>query len=882
MNALRSFFLRLRNLFRKEKLEHKLNDELASHLEMHIADNLRAGMTPEEARRDALFKLGGLEQTKESVRDQRAFPLLESLLEDLRFALRLLRKSPAFTATAVLTLSLGIGANTAIFSVVDAVLLRSLPYHEPNRLVSISESNFPNDIATRNAAAPGNFLDWRDQNRVFTQVIAVELPGFSLIAIDHPERVLGAAISARALGMLGLQPQFGREIAPEDDRPDATAVVMLSDSLWRRRFNASRDIVGKTIRLGTRPYAVIGILPTGLQFPEADVDVWVPLEHEITSENMRWRNSHYLNVCARLKPGITFTQGREDMNRIAASLKNTYPDTNSGAGAVVLPLQEDLVSRIRPALLTLLVSVGFVLLISCANVANLLLVRAIRRQKELSIRVALGAGTPRLVRQLLSESVLLSSAGGACGLLIAGWVRHALLALRPADLLLNNPIHTDLLVLLFTLAVSVLTGILSGLSPALRASRADVNLTLQSTSRGVTSGISAHRLGSVLVAGEIAISLVLLIGAGLLIKSFLNLQNNDLGFRTDHTLTVRLSIPSDRYNEDSQVASFCDRVLDKVRYLSGVESAGMVSFLPLTGQNSDSSFDIVGRPHSPPSQPEHALVRFVDPQYFHVLGIAVVRGRAINDRDRAGKPRAVVISESMARRYWPSGNPLGEHLVVDMGMDQSPWEIVGIVHDVRPDINAEPKPMIYFPYAQMPYRFMVLAARTQADPKAMVETIRTAASSIDPEQPLYQVRTLEELTAQTLLPWRFSMTLMGAFAGLALLLACAGVYGVISYAVGQQTHEIGIRMALGAQPRDVLWLIVGRGMGISFAGIAVGLAGASYLTRFLASQLYGVSPTDVITFSAIAFLLAAVAFAASYIPARRATKVDPVIALRYE
>ena len=486
------------------------------------------------------------------------------------------------------------------------------------------------------------------------------------------------------------------------------------------------------------------------------------------------------------------------------------------------------------------------------------------------------------MRQLLTESILLSLAGGGAGLLIAGWVREVLLTLRPKDLPVSNPVHSDLRVLLFTVGISVLTGILFGLIPALNAARADVNQALQNNSRNAAYGISAHRLGGVLVAGEIAVSLVLLIGAGLLIQSFIRLRNGDLGFRTDHTLTARISIPSDSYARDVEVTSFCDRLLNKVRSLPGVESAGMVSFLPLTGQQFDNSFDIVGRLVAPPSHKEYALVRTVDQQYFAVLGISLLRGRVFSYHDRAGTPRAIVISESMARRYWPGGNPLGQHLVVYMGMDQSPWEIVGIVHDVRSNINGEPAPMIYFPYAQIPYRYMVLAVRTHADEKTMVETIRTAAGSVDPNQPIYQVHTLEELIAQTLVPWRFSSMLMGAFAALALILAAAGVYGVMAYVVGQRTHEIGVRMALGAAPRNIVKMILKRGLTLALVGTAFGLAASISLTRFLGTLLYGIQPTDVTTFVAVTLTVLIVAFVACWLPARRAARVDPMVALRYE
>lgn len=805
-----------------------------------------------------------------------------TLIQDLRYAFRMLAKNPGFTAVAVLTLALGIGANTAIFSVVDAVLLRPLPYHESDRLVTIFESNAPNDLASRNAVAPGNFLDWRKQNHVFEQIGAVSLPGFNITGTDHPERVTGAAISAGMLRMLGLRPALGREFESSDDRAGANHVMMLGYSLWQRRFGGDPQVVGKTILLGTMPHKVIGVLPQGLTFPEETAALWVPLEQTITLKDMQWRNSHYLEVFARLKPAVTLAQARAEMNEIAASLKRTYPDANSGAGTYILRVQDDLVGDIRPALLTLLVAVGFLLLIACANVANLLLVRATGREKEMSIRLTLGAGSFRLIRQMLTESALLSVAGGATGLLVASWARQTLLALRPTSLPRYNAIEIDSRVLIFTLAISVVTGVLFGLVPALRAMRSDLNLALRGASRGATVGVTVRRLRNTFVAGEIAIALVLLVGAGLLIRSFIRLRGNDLGFRTDHIVTARVSIPQDKYPRDAQVVAFYDQLVARVRALPGVEAVGATSFLPLTGHNFDNSFDIVGRPERPPSDRTYALVRFVDVGYFSILQIPVLRGRGIEERDRAGASRAIVISESMARRYFPNANPVGQRLKVYMGMDQTPWEIVGVVRDVRTNITAAPEPMMYFPYAQMPYRFMVLTVRTHTDPKAMIEATRGVTRTLDPDQPLSQVRTLDELMTQTLVPWRFSMTLLGSFAALALVLAAAGIYGVISYTVGQRSGEIGIRMALGAQSGDVLCLILRQGMGVALAGIAFGLAGAFYLTRFLTTQLYAVRPTDPLTFAVIPVLLVAVSLAASYLPARRATRVDPMVALRYE
>ncbi len=869
-------------LFHRAEADSELDEEFCAHIARHADDLERSGLPRPEAERQARIAFGSPTKAKENCREERAGFLLETLWSDVRFGLRMLRNNLGFTSIAILTLALGIGANTAIFSVVDAVLLRPLPYVQPDRLVTVSESARPNDRATRNEVAPADFLDWRERNQVFEQIGAVSLPGYSLTGAERPERILGAATSAGMLHMLGLRPALGREFEPTDDRAGANPVVLLSHSLWQRRFGSDPQVIGKTIRLGMTPYTVIGVLPAGLTFPEPDVALWVPLEQTITPQDMHWRNTHYLEVYARLKPGVTLAQTRDEMNRIAAQLKQENPDSSGGAGTLVIAMQEDMAGSIRPALLTLLAAVGFVLLIACANVANLLLVRATGRGKELAIRLALGAGKGRLVRQMLTESVLLSVGGGGAGLLVASWTRHVLLALRPQSLPQFNTIETDGRVLLFTVFVSVATGLLFGLVPALRGIGLDLNPTLHSSSRNATAGKSTQRLRHLFVVAEIAVSLVLLVGAGLTIRTFLSLRTRELGFRADHTVTARISIPSDKYSHDAQVVSFYDRVLERMRATPGVESAGMVSFLPLTGHEFDNSYDIVGRPPRPPSDSTYALVRMVDPQYFSVLGIPLLRGRAIEERDRAGAPRVIVVSESMAQLCWPNANPISEHLIVYMGEDQSPWQVVGIVKDVRTRIAADLDPTIYFPYTQMPFRYMVLAVRTHGDPKAMIETIRDTVRLLDPDQPIHQVQTLTELIDQTLLPWRFSMTLLGVFAAMALLLASAGIYGVMAYLVGQRTHEVGVRMALGARPRDVLWLVVSQGAKLAFLGVLVGLLASLALTRLMSTLLFSVSATDPLTFAAMTFLLSFVTLAASYIPARRAANVDPTMALRYE
>jgi putative ABC transport system permease protein len=874
----------LSTLFDRPQSDRELDEELLTHIQQHADDLQRSGLSRQEAERRARIAFGAYEKTKENIREQRPGFWFETFWSDIRFALRMLGKNPAFTSIAILTLALGIGANTAIFSVVDAVLLRPLPYSQPDRLVTVSESNRPYDLLTRNAVAPGNFLDWRDGNHVFEQIAAVQLPGFSLTGLDRPERVLGAATSAGMLRLLGLRPTLGREFEAADDHNGAAPVVMLTHALWKRRFAADPDILGKTIHLGMTPYTVIGVLPAGLTFPEPDVQLWVPLEQGLSPQEMHWHSSHYLDVYARLKPGVTLAQANEELSRIAAEVKQENPDSNSGAAALVISMQEDLAGTIRPALIILLVAVAFVLLIACANVANLLLVRAAGRGKELAIRMALGAGKSRVIRQMLTESVLLSVAGGCAGLFVASWTRQALLALKPESLPQFNVIHTDWRVLLFTLAISILTGLLFGLVPALRGTGLNLAPALHGSSRTVTANKNTQHLRNIFVSAEMAISLVLLVGAGLTIRSFLELRNIPLGFRTDHTVTARISIPEDKYSRDDQVVSFYDSVLDRIRATPGVESAGLISFLPLTGHNFDNSFDIVGRPPRPASGRDYALIRFVDPQFLDVLQIPLLSGRSLEPRDRAGSSRSIVLSESMAKRYWPnaSAGAVGAHLSVYLGMDQSPWEVVGIVGDVRTSIAEQPQPTMYFPYAQIPFRFMVLAVRTHGDAKAMSETIRKTVSQLDPDQPVFQSRTLADLVDQSLIPWRFSMTLLAAFAAMALLLAAAGIYGVMSYMVGQRTQEMGVRMALGAQPADVLRLVIAQGAKLAFIGVLIGLLVSLCITRLMSNLLFGVSTKDPFTLSAVALLLALVALVACYIPARRATRVDPMIALRCE
>jgi predicted permease len=879
LHLLRSLFS---SLFRRNQLNSELDEEIHSHIQRHADDLERSGLSRPEAERRARIAFGSSQKAKENVREQRPGFFLEALGSDIRFALRILRKSPGFTCVAILTLALGIGANTAIFSVVDAVLLRPLPYAQPDRLVTVTEANLPYDLSSRNEVAPGNFFDWRARNQVFSEIGGAHLAGYTLTGGGAPERVQCANISAGMLHLLGLKPALGRDLQTSDDRPGAPRVVMIGDALWKTRFGSDPKIIGKTIYLDTNPYTVVGVLRPVLLFPADTAEIWIPLEQTITPVEMRWKSSHYLNVYARLKPGVTLAQASAEMNRLAAQLKLESPNTNSGAAALVIPLQEDLSGDIRPALLTLLAAVGFVLLIACANVANLLLVRATVRSKELATRMALGAGKARLIRQLLTESVLLSLAGGCAGLLIANWTRQLLLALSPNSLPQFNVIGTDGRVLFFTFIISVATGLLFGLVPAFRGTGLSLSPALHGSYRNATPGKTTQRLRNLLVVAEIALSLVLLAGAGLTIRSFLQLRDADLGFRSDHTVTARVTISKDKYSKDEQVVAFYDTVLERVRATPGVESAGAISYLPLTGHNFDNSFDILGQPPRPESDRNYALVRFVDPQYFNVLGIPLLAGRGISEHDRLGAQRSIVLSASMAKRFFPATNPVGQHLVVYLGENQSPWEVVGIVGDVRSDIDSTPEPTMYFPYAQSPYRYMVLTVRTHGDPGSLLDTIRNTVNSVDPDLPVYQTRTLAELIDDGLVPWRFSMTLLCVFAAIALLLATAGIYGVMAYLVEQRTHEVGVRMALGARPSDVLRLVVSQGAKLASAGVVAGVLLSLALTKLMSNLLFGVSATDPLTFSAVALLLVVVALAACIVPARRAAKVDPAVALRCE
>ena len=875
--------------------ESEIAEELAQHLEDVYQRSLRDGTTEAEAANAALQELATDELLqKEMRRSQTPFKehavaggptnsnVITDLLHDLRYAARLQRKNPGFTIVAVIALALGIGANTAIFSVVNTVLLRPLPYKDPERLVMVwedaSRHGYPRDTP-----AAGNYVDWRDQNQVFEGMAAIADTSFNLTGSGEPERLEGRRVSVNLFPLLGVEPQIGRVFTAAEDQPGAQRVVLLSYGLWQRRFGGDPNIAGQSLTLNGESYVVVGVMPARFQFPSSDDQAWVPIA--FTQQEMANRGRHYLEVLARLKRGVSLDQAQSEMSTIAARLQQQYPQFNAELGAVVQPLQEHLVGDIKPALLILLGAVGLVLLIACANVANLLLARAAVRQKEIAVRVALGARRWRLIRQFLTESVLLSTVGGLVGLAIAYGGLVLLRAFIPENISQAREISMDLKVLGFTFLVSVATGVIFGLAPAIQAARFNQIETLKEGGRDAATGGGGKRLRGLLVTAEVAISLVLLIGAGLLINSFLRLRNVDPGFRADNLLTMRIVLPKPRYEQFERRSAFYTDLVQRVQSLAGVRSAAITTNLPLYRQGNSISISVEGQPAPPPGQERIVVTRIISPGYFDTMSIPLLRGRNVTEQDTETTPNVVVISETMARRYWPGEDAVGKRIAAGRVTSPEDWiQVVGVVKDVRQfELNAEPKPQMYLSYRQAGFfEPRDLVVKTDVDPSSLAATVRKAVWEIDKDQPVSNIQTMEEILADSIARQRFSMLLLAIFAGVALVLAGVGIYGVMSYSVAQRTHEIGIRMALGAQTGAVLKLAVGYGMKLVIAGIVIGLIAAFALTRVMATLLFGVTATDPTTFTLISVLLIAVAAVASYVPARRATRVNPIIALRYE
>jgi putative ABC transport system permease protein len=808
-------------------------------------------------------------------------------MNDLRFAFRQLLKDPGFTAVAVLTLALGIGANTAIFSVVNAVLLRPLPYEQSDRLVWIWENNLSKNIPI-NPASPGNFNDWRDQSQAFETLSAWEGENFNLTGGGEPERVLGAKAFANFFAVLRVQPILGRSFLPDEDRAGANPVALLSHGLWQRRFGGDTNILGKSLTVDGRSFVIIGIAPAMQAVPFNRFELWLPFA--LDSARMNAHGDRFLRPIGRLKPGVTIRQVQAELGGIARRLEQLYPQENTGAGVSVIPLKEMFTGELRRPLLVLLGGVSFVLLIACANVANLMLARAAAREKEIALRGALGATRFRLMRQLFNETLLLCALGTGVGLALAVYGVQLLRALVPAvssnykvPIPGLDEIGIDGWVLVFTLGLSFVTALLCGLAPALKTSRLDLIESLKEGGRTSVAGFRGSRFRGLLVISEVALALVLLIGAGLMIESFRHLREVRLGFDPYNVFTMSLSLPESKYPEEQQRAEFYQQLLQRVEALPGVKSAAIANYLPLSGHWGSVGFSIQGRPPLTPGDFLVANYCTVSPNYFHAMEIPVLEGRGFTAADRKQAPYVVIINQTMARRFWPGENPIGQRL--NLGDSKSPdvCEIVGVAGDVRhfgPD--ADTRPQTYFSHLQSPAKQMSLIVRAVANPLNLTSAVRAEVKALDAAQPVYDVQTLEQLVSQSIAPRRFAMLLLGAFAIVALLLGAIGIYGVISYTMNRRTHEIGIRMALGAQRHDVLALVVRQGMRLALIGVGAGLAGALAATRALQSLLFEVKPFDSLIFLLVTLTLTAVAFVACWLPARRAAKIDPMEALRYE
>jgi putative ABC transport system permease protein len=800
---------------------------------------------------------------------------MDTLLQDIRYSIRTLIKNPAFAGVAVLALGLGIGANTAIFSVVNAVLLRPLPFEQSDRLVMVWEKRLQLG-RIRNTVSPPDFIDWRAQNQVFEDMAAYAGQGFNLGSTAEPERIQGAGVSPGLFSVLRAQPRIGRVFESEEDKPSSDRVAIISSGLWQRSFASDANIVGKTITLNDRAYSVVGVMSADFVFPNRRAEIWVPLI--LSPDDAANRGGHSLTVVARLKDGITIQRAQNEMDAIAAQLEKQY-QVNTGHGVNVFSLYDEAVGEARPALLVLLGAVAFVLLIACANVANLLFAKSAVRQKEIAIRTALGAGRSRLVRQLLTESVVLSITGGVVGLLLAVWGLSALLAIGENSIPRVKEIKLDLPVLAFSLLISVATGLLFGLLPALQASKPDLNTTLKEGSRGASGGIKSNRTRSVFVIGEVTVCLVLLIGAGLMIKSFYKLLSVSPGFNPENALAVNVALSGSRYRDAAGVSNFYQQALERLSAVPGVKSAAVVTALPMNGNFGSRYFGIEGRPPQPPGQGFNANTNIATPGYFETMNIPLLDGRDFDARDVKGAPDVVIINQEAVRRYWPDENPIGQRITVE----QRARTIIGVVGNVKQSgLDIETRPEMFWPYYQLPVPFGTFVVRTTGDPVGLISSVRSAMHGVDRDLPLYGIKTVDDVITESVAPQRLNMLLLGIFAGLALVLAAVGLYGVISYSVSQRTREIGIRIALGASHKSVLRLVVSQGISLALIGVAIGITASLFLTKLMATLLFGVSVTDPITFVAISLLLIGVTTVASIVPARRAMKVDPMVALRYE
>ena len=883
---MKALLVRMRTALGLGAEEQEFDEELRGHLAMLAEENIRRGMSTDEARRAARIRLGGMTQLRETNRELQGLPFLETLIQDVRYALRMLRKNPGFTAVAVLTLALGIGANTAIFSVVYAVLLKPLPFAEPDRLFNVFDAQ-PQDSVPGTGLSYANFAEFRAENHIFSEMAGNQEHQLTLTGRGEPTVVNTAVVTPEIFSVLGEKPLLGRAFLPEEGKAGAPAVAILSEGLWRGSFGADPNIIGSAITLDKRSCTVVGIMRAGFRFPAIleDEQVWIPLAQDpLFGSWMDKRSGHWLRVTGRLKRGVTMAQAQAELDALGARLAKEFPAENQGWLIRMVPLRDMIVENVRPALLVLLGSVGLVLLIACANIANLLLARATSRAREIAVRSALGAGRGRIVRQLLSETAVLGVLGGIAGIALAYWGVRALSWLLPATVPRANEIGVDALVLGFALLLSAMASCGFGLAPALFAAKSKLQASLRES--GGRSGESAgrRRARNVLAAGEIAVATVLLVGAGLLVRSFANLTAVRPGFDVQHVMKASVSLPRFQYSTPQQWIAFSDELLARMQTEPGMRDSAIVVPLPISDGFINLGFDIPGTPPLSAGTSRTADFVSASPDYFRVMGIPLQAGRLFTAHDNLSAPRVTVISQAFARMYFPNQDPLGKQLTFGFPFENvGVREIVGIAGDVRDVALGEaPKPMMYVPFDQAPFWGGNLIVKSALGMSTVAGAVRRQVREIDKDLPVTDVAMLPDGIEASVAQPRFRTLLLGLFAAMALALAAVGIFGVISYSVSRRTNEIGIRVALGAQSSDVLRQVLGEGARLAVAGLALGLAGAIAATRFMGTLLFGVKPVDPLTFAAVAAVLAGVTLAACYIPARRAMRVDPIVALRYE
>ncbi|HEV2297323.1 MAG TPA: ABC transporter permease [Candidatus Acidoferrales bacterium] len=886
MRWLTKLLLRFRSLFRRTAADGELDSELRFHLEKQIAANISAGMSPAEARRQAMLEFGGVEELKEECRDMRGINWLQDFAQDVRYGLRMLRKSPGFTAVAVLTLALGIGANTAIFSIVDAVLLRTLPYPDPNQLVLMFVVPLKQQDAL-SAISYRDFTECRAQNRLFSEIAGNAFHDLTLTGAGEPAIVNTAAVTPEIFSLLGAKPLAGRTLLPEDGKQGAAPVAVLSENLWRSRFGSNPGIIGQSITLDMRSFAVVGVLPASFRYPDGapHQDVWIPIAQDPLFGPLLLRPGvPALGGVGRLRMGVSLEQAQAEMDTLGAHLAREYPAQDSGLTIRLLPYRQFVVGNVKSALLLLLAAVGLVLLIACANIANLLLSRATSRAAEIAVRIALGAGRARIVRQLLTESALLGLFGGAAGVLLAAWGVWSIQPFLPSEVAQINSIRIGSSVLVFALSLSLAAALVFGLAPALLVTPSNLRKNVREGSAH-TGQRTGQRLRSLLAVTQISLAMVLLVAGGLLLRSFALVTSVSPGFDPKNVIEAEISLPQFQYSTPQQWSAFADELVSRLHAQPGLQDSALAAPLPMDRQGEATfAFTIVGNPPLPPGKSTTADYATVSPGYFRVMRIPLLRGRFFSEQDLPSNPEVAIISETLARRYFPHEDPIGRQMRFGFPPNSNvSREIIGVVGDVRGEaLSRPPGPMMYVPFAQAPLYGGEVVVRSPLSASSVADGIRRAVNSIDKNLPVTDVESFPEVLGASVAQERFRTLLLSSFSAIALILAAVGIFGVVSYSVSRRTHEIGIRMALGASPASVQSLVLRESAKLVFFGLAIGIPSALVLTRFMSSLLFAVHPADPLTFIGVALLLTLVALAASYIPARRAMRVDPMVALRYE